>query len=165
MPVTAKTTSISTTRIITTLAAQNTVGLLLTCQCGIVREPSGDRRRLYDSVKTLTLLALALILAALATGCFGSSSASAPRPTAAALARQIEARRIRAVGWSLQDVHCLIASHGSAVSCRAILREVGDSMIASVVHVPIRVRFHLNASGRLGSPICVSAVMHDNPFC
>ena len=113
----------------------------------------------------LTLLALTLILAALATGCFGGSSASAPPPSAAALARQVEARQIRAVGWSLQDVHCLITPHDSAVSCRAILREVGDSMIASVVHVSIQVRFHITTAGHLGSPICVAAVMHDNPFC
>jgi hypothetical protein len=116
-------------------------------------------------MKTLTLLAVVSILAALATGCFGSSSASALRPNAAALARQIEARRIRAVGWSLQDVHCLIASRDSAVSCRAILREAGDSQVASVVHVHIRVKFHITTAGRLGSPICEAAVMHDNPFC
>jgi hypothetical protein len=120
--------------------------------------PAGCRKR-------LALLSVVAILVALASGCLGSSSASTPRPTAAALTRQIEARRLRAVGWSLQDVHCLIPSHDSAVSCRAILREAGDSQIASVVHVPIQVRFHLNAAGQLGSPICVSAVMHDNPFC
>jgi hypothetical protein len=118
-----------------------------------------------DSRTRLALLVVVSILAALATGCLGGSSASALRPNAATLARQIEARRIRAVGWSLQDVHCVIASHDSAVSCRAILREVGDSAIASVVHVPISVRFHITPAGQLGSPICVSAVLHDNPSC
>lgn len=105
------------------------------------------------------------ILAVLATGCFGASSAKAPGPNAAALARQIEARHVRVVGWSIHDVHCVIGSHDSAVSCRAILREVGDNQVASVVHVPIRIAFHLTAGGRLGYPLCVPAFMHDNPFC
>lgn len=111
------------------------------------------------------LLAVVPVVAALATGCLGTSSVHVPRPNVAALARQVEARPTRAVGWSLHDVHCVIGSHDSTVSCRAILREVGDNIIGSVVHVGIRVEFHLTAAGRLGHPLCVPAVVHDNPFC
>ncbi|HEY3765001.1 MAG TPA: hypothetical protein VGL44_07565 [Gaiellales bacterium] len=109
------------------------------------------------------ILAAGVLL--VAAGCFGGAPAAAPRPSAAILARDIARVPIRAVGWSVHDVRCVLASDRRRVDCSGTLRERTDSFTGRVTHDRIRFAFAVTPAGRLGSPVCRVRTATTNPYC
>ena len=111
------------------------------------------------------LLAAGVIL--LSSGCLGGrGAADVRRPSSAELTRQVEARRLNAVGFSMHGLTCSIWRR-RALTCAGTLREAGENQIGHAYHTRLRFAFYLRRSGQLGAPYCpIDVLAHEgNPYC